>query len=247
MEDEPIRSVSDFVRRLRKAPSKRRRLFRGQNTDKTLLPRIARLAEEKGIPFAHVPDIERKMLQRFRRECVPLLGSIRAETDWELVSIAQHQGMPTRLLDWTANALAGLWFAVSADPPDMEPHGVVWVLEVDSANEKSPGSKDDIFNLKRTYLFQPFHLDPRIVAQSAWFSVHKYIETKDKFLPLERNVRFREGLTRYVIPRGRFDALRHELRLLGISRASMFRDLSGLGTDIQAEFVDSWRPPGEAL
>jgi hypothetical protein len=146
-------------------------LFRGQNADKPLLPRIARLAEKKGIPFADVTDIERKMLQRFRRESVPMLGTAGTITNWELLSIAQHQGMPTRLLDWTANALAGLWFAVSTDPPDKERHGVVWVLEVDPANEKTPKAGDDIFDLHRTYVFQPFHLDRRIVAQSAWFSV----------------------------------------------------------------------------
>ena len=237
---EPIRFVSEFVRRLRQAPTERRRLFRGQSTDQPLLPRIARLAEARGIPFSEVTNIERQMLQRFRRESVPLLGTVKAETDWELPSIAQHQGMPTRLLDWTANALAGLWFAVATDPP-ARGHGVVWVLEVDPANEKTPTKGDDIFNLKRTYVFQPFHLDRRIVAQSAWFSVHRYTEVKDQFLPLEQNNRYSGNLTKFVIPRERFDALRAELRLLGVSQSSMFPDLSGLGADIQAEFIDSWR------
>jgi hypothetical protein len=182
------------------------------------------------------------MLQRFRRESVPALGTLRAESDWELLSVAQHQGMPTRLLDWTANALAGLWFAVSTDPPADEPHGIVWVLEVDPANEKTPTAADDIFDLKRTYVFQPFHLDRRIVAQSGWFSVHRYAQAKDRFLPLERHERYSTSLTRFVVPRGRFDPLRRELRLLGVSQASMFPDLSGLGADIQAEFIDSWRP-----
>lgn len=240
--DEPIRFVSEFVRRLRQTPTSRRRLFRGQNTDKPLLPRIARLAEKKGIPFADVTDIERKMLQRFRGESVPMLGTTGQITNWELLSIAQHQGMPTRLLDWTANALAGLWFAVSTDPPDKEKHGIVWVLEVDPDNEKTPKGSDDIFDLKRTYVFQPFHLDRRIVAQSAWFSVHRYAQVKDKFLPLEQIDRYSGGLTRFIVPRERFDPLRRELRLLGVSQASMSPDLSGLGADIQAEFIDSWRP-----
>jgi len=240
--DEPIRFVSEFVRRLRRTPTSRRRLFRGQNTDKPLLPRIVRLAEKRGIPFADVTDIERKMLLRFRRESLPMLGVIRPETDWELMSIAQHQGMPTRLLDWTANALAGLWFAVSNDPPDDESHGVVWALEVDPANEKTPTRSDDIFDLKLTYVFQPFHLDRRIVAQSGWFSVHRYAQRRNRFLPLEQHEKYAKALMRFVVPRERFDALRQELRLLGISQASMFPDLSGLGADIQAEFIDSWRP-----
>jgi hypothetical protein len=154
------------VRRLRQTTTDRRRLFRGQNTDKPLLPRIVRLAQKNGIPLAKVTEIERKMLQRFRRESAPMLGSSRGETDWQLLSIAQHQGMPTRLLDWTANALAGLWFAVSTDPPEGEKYGVVWVLEVDPADEKSPKPDEEIFTLAKTYVFPPHHLDRRIVAQS---------------------------------------------------------------------------------
>jgi FRG domain len=240
----PVRLVSEFVRRLRQTPSSKRRLFRGQNTDKPLLPRIARLAEKQGIPFADITGIERQMLERFRRESVPMLGGIRADTDWELLSIAQHQGMPTRLLDWTANALAGLWFAVSSDPLEDEPHGVVWVLDVDPTNETSPTPTEDLFGLKNTFVFQPFHLDRRIVAQSAWFSIHRYAESKNKFISLEHNSRFQKALTKYIVPRGQFDSLRRELRLLGVSQASMFPDLSGLGADIQAEFIDSWRPLG---
>ena len=237
---EQIFVVSEFVRRLQETSTGGRRLFRGQNTDKPLLPRIVRLAQEKGISFAQMKGIEQKMLERFRRESVPMLEPARELTAWELLSIAQHQGMPTRLLDWTANALAGLWFAVSTDPPNNEEHGVVWVLE--AANEKTPKPSDDIFNLNRTFFFQPFHLDPRIVAQSAWFSVHRHDRRNDRFLPLEQHDRYRKALKRFTIPRERFDSLRQELRLLGVSQASMFPDLSGLGEDIKAEFIDSWRP-----
>ena len=236
--EEPIRSVSDFVYRLQQTSTGGRRLFRGQNTDKCLLPKIVRLAKEKGIAPHQMNDIEQKMLERFRRESVPMLGVATELTDWELLSIAQHHGMPTRLLDWTANALAGLWFAVAADPPNKEEHGVVWV--VDGPNEKKFDSGDNIFNLDKTYFFQPFHLDHRIVAQSGWFSIYRH--NRSEFLPLEKQDRYRNALKRFVIPREQFDSLRQELRLLGVSQASMFPDLEGLGTDIRAEFIDSWRP-----
>jgi hypothetical protein len=52
--------VSEFVRRLQETSTGGRRLFRGQNTDKPLLPRIVRLAQEKGISFAQMKGISRR-------------------------------------------------------------------------------------------------------------------------------------------------------------------------------------------
>src|SRR5689334_24251881 len=109
-----IRSVDDYIKRLNKSSSNSLRLFRGQNTKQSLLPNIMRLAKASGIPPNEIDNIERRMLERFRKESVPMLPERRHYDDWELLAIAQHWGMPTRLLDWTANALAGLWFAVSS-------------------------------------------------------------------------------------------------------------------------------------
>lgn len=180
------------------------------------------------------------MLDRLKKESIPLLRGLRPQNNWEWLSVAQHQGLPTRLLDWTANALAGLWFAVATDP-DPGAQGVLWVLEVSQENERSPTGDEDIFALTRTFVFQPFHIDQRIVAQSAWFSVHRYTEKHSKFLPLDQNPRFKNSLRRYGIPAGRFRTLRQELRLMGVTQASMFPDLSGLCADIQADCIGSLR------
>lgn len=190
------------------------------------------------MPLTEMKNIERKMLEQFRLESAPMLGATNRPTNLELLSIAQHHGMPTRLLDWTANALAGLWFAVSAYPPNDEDHGVVWVL--DGPNEKTFNSNDDIFNLGKTYFFQPSHLDRRIPAQSAWLSIHRP-GSERRFLPLEEHERYRDKLRQFVIPRELFDSLRQELRLLGVSHASLFPDLSGLSADIEVDLMKSWR------
>jgi hypothetical protein len=182
--------------------------------------------------------VEQKMLERFRRESVPMLDTSRERTVWELLSIAQHHRMPTGLLDWTSSALVGLWFAVGSNPPNPEKHGVVWMIE--NPNEKKLEPSDNIFDLEKTYFFQPFHIDRRIVAQSAWFSIYRHNRTE--YLPLERQKRYKSNLKRFIIPGDCFGSLRQELRLLGVSQATLFPDLEGLGADIQAEFLDSWRP-----
>jgi len=235
-------AVSDLARVVQEFGGARRLLFRGQNVDMPLLPRIARIAQKKSISRDDLEEIERRMLNRFRKECVPLIRGRAPTTPWELLSVAQHQGLPTRLLDWTANALAGVWFAVSADPVADDAHGVLWVMSVPERYERSPTEADDSFSFKETFVFQPFHLDQRIVSQAGWFTAHKFSDRYGKFLPLTKIGQFKNNIRKFSIPAASFGDLRKGLRLMGVTQASMFPDLSGLCADIQADCIDSWRP-----
>jgi len=84
-----IRSVSDISRIVRRISAPRRLLFRGQNVDKPLLPRIARIATDKSIPYEDLNEIERRMLARLKKESQPVLNGLRPATNWEWFSIAQ--------------------------------------------------------------------------------------------------------------------------------------------------------------
>src|SRR5437764_765572 len=81
--------------------------YRGHTNYKwTLTPSVARRRE-------HLEN-ELTMLKRFRQDAGPRLRD-RPSDDWEWLFLAQHFGVPTRLLDWTENPLVGLWFAVAQD------------------------------------------------------------------------------------------------------------------------------------
>ena len=70
----------------------RRLLFRGQNVDLPLLPRIARIAQEKSISRDDLEQIERRMLERFRKECVPFIRGRVPDSPWELLSCSPTSG-----------------------------------------------------------------------------------------------------------------------------------------------------------
>ena len=160
-----ITSYIDFIDKKCKADDV---LFRGQQVDKPLLPKIARMETKTNILHA-----ERKMLREFKRRVLPLLD-VQPESNWDWLAIAQHHGMPTRLLDWTLNPLAALWFAVNRPPVKegmkLQP-GVVWILfpkPTDYAYKPT-----NPFTTDRTKIFRPRHIADRLVTQAGWFTVHK--------------------------------------------------------------------------
>lgn len=239
-----IESVVDIASIVTELPKNKRFLFRGQTVNEPPLPRFAREVLKRNLSSEEVYKIERQMLDRVKRESLPFLqGLPQPETDFDWLSIAQHHGLPTRLLDWTASALAALWFAVSPQPKKKTKEGVVWILEVEPGNEKRPESNESPFELRRTYIFQPFHIDRRIVAQAGWFSIHRYAEEKGKFYGLDNIRTYKPHLKRHPVPSNKFADLRDELRILGITEASLFPDLSGLCAEIQAETLRTFRPP----
>lgn len=97
------------------------------------------------------------------------------------ITIMQHHGMPTCLLDWTENALAGLFFAVRnvALPNDQD--AVVWILEplrlaeIQRFERKIPFADSHLLGVGNLPLpFYPVHCSPRVTAQRGTFTLHPF-------------------------------------------------------------------------
>ncbi len=210
-------------------------IFRGQQSDAPLLPRLARK-----VPQSRFANIERLMFKEFQRTSHALMDRDLV-SDWDFLSVAQHHGLPTRLLDWTYSALAGLWFAVEKPPADddggLRP-GVVWLLKtrvddfVDEDGHTSP------FSNALTRIYRPRVITRRIAAQGGLFTVH--MVPKDKgLLALEKNAHFAGRLVKFVIPGPAFDNIRKHLHGCGVNRFSLFPDLDGLSDHL------AWRYTGK--
>jgi hypothetical protein len=79
------------------------------------------------------PELEREMLRDYRQmsaEFAPTNGL----PDWELLVSAHLAGLPSRILEWSGNPLAALFFAAESMSAET---GRVWVLNPWTMNEQT--------------------------------------------------------------------------------------------------------------
>jgi len=212
-------------------------IFRGHsNIEYKLIPSLFRIDISDCYQSWEV--VEQYMLESFKREAQPHL-KIAPQDEIEWLTLAQHHGLPTRLLDWTLSPLVALYFAVENFQNNKD--SVVWCYGSASVNNCHPESTPIARNLGCTMqgLIIPNHISPRVTNQSGCFTIHESPEGKNEFIPLnEQELRF-SIFQRFIIRKGNKKNVYNQLYKLGITEALIYPGLEGVAKKINFELLNT--------
>jgi hypothetical protein len=215
-------------------------IFRGEPEDNLqLIPSIAR--NTKAGTFDDINALEDRLLTEFKLQAIPILQSL-PSSDIEWLFLAQHYGLPTRLLDWTSNPMIALFFAVEKED---DKNAAIHIVDhqisdqyelfdfktADILEQKKVGINGILAlqsNQRKVIFIRPKYTDSRYLNQRSVFSC-----PANPFNPLNLSEQ-----QKIIIKAEWKPKLRQILHTFGIVHSFIFPGLEGVTQEIKTNYFD---------
>lgn len=166
------------------------------------------------------------------------------------LTLMQHYGLPTRLLDWSESPLVALYFALSSDK-DAKTDAAVWVLNPMKLNKKvgygeyvppisydslsgdlegafSNQDNDDNESQGKIIACHGVGCDLRMYVQQSDFTIHSTTERLDRILKLDESCDY---FYKIRIPQKIRKKLLVQLDAMGFHESSIYPDMEHIAKE----------------
>lgn len=207
-----------------------------------LIPSVGRLAEYQGLDLDLLIEHEKQMLSLFRHRSYGEMDKI-PHNDWIWLALAQHHGLPTRLLDWTHSPLVAAFFATEPELKhdrsllDLPANGgAIYALHDCEFLDAYDTVKDPFETEEPEIVYSPV-VTNRIAGQGGLFTVHKdpRNEFQEEFQEDEEHSD--RWIHKLVFTQEVGHQIRETLFFLGVRKGGIYPDLDGFSGDIKNRFT----------
>jgi hypothetical protein len=181
---------------------------------------------------------EAHMLRNFRKYAHR--DALRADSLWTWLALAQHHGLPTRLLDWTYSPYVALHFATE-DLHKYDRDAAIWAVDYARSNALLPPEMHKLLEHEGSFTFTAEmldrvarSLDERIVNQFALFSLMPRAEPVGPWLRAHP-----ELSKRIIIPAALKWEARDKLDQANMTERVLFPGLDGLSRWLRRYYTNA--------
>jgi hypothetical protein len=215
MKETRIGSFTEFHEVIEKYDA-RTVIYRGmKSVEHPLIPKIGRIVPPTSVGSGE--KNEQEILRLFKERAFQYLD-FTPTSDWDWLALGQQYGLPTRLLDWTDNALVACFFAVDEGSED---DGVIYAYHNESyiPVDRHP----EPFQYRKVGKFIPRHITPRITTQGGLFTIHP--DPYEPFTSID--------MEKIILPANLQTGFKRTLNRYGVNQFALFPGLDGLAAHIQ--------------